>query len=195
MAVLIEGISVVVPVDVLEEKYPGGLDAYANDCPNQTFCCDGELTRVGFMTPVDVGAFINALEQKGLEPFGDNCWNDVAVVDQQSTRTTAPCAWLSSGRKFDGPAFACMNDQKDGPIEIHVPLEWKFEGSLSQQPNFVPSEEMKDRVQFLRSEGMNDVYLDLETGEEKFVGRVSRPSTEALMAVGLYPFDRKESGN
>ncbi len=69
MAVLIEGISVVVPVDVLEEKYPGGLDAYANDCPNQTFCCDGELTRVGFMTPVDVGLDKHKLKPEKLLDF------------------------------------------------------------------------------------------------------------------------------
>ena len=174
MAVLVEALSVVIRVSTLEEKYPGGLDAYARECPNRTFCCDGQITRVGFMTPTDVRAFVMSLQRKGLEPFGDDCWNDVAVVDQQSTRTTAPCDWLMSGRKFDGPVFACLKGDDAAPIEIRVPVGWKYEGSLSQQYGYVPKEEMPERMVFLRSEGMQDFYLDRATGKEVCVGRTSR---------------------
>jgi hypothetical protein len=173
MAVLIEAISVVVPVSVLEEKYPGGLDAYERDCPNRTFCCDGKLTRVGFMTPPDVGAFITGLERKGLEPFAAGCWKDVAVVDQQSGQSTAPCDWLAGGRKFDGPVFALLKEDKNKQIDIYLPAGWQFEGSLSQQYNYVPVEEASERLEFLRSEGTIDYYRDRETGKEVTIGRTS----------------------
>ena len=173
MAVLIEALSVVVPVSVLEEKYPGGLEAYERDCPNQTFCCDGKLTRVGFMTPDDVGAFVMGLQQKGLEPFGDNCWNDVAVVDQRTHSTTVPCDWLSCGWKFDGPAFACLRGDDTAPFDIYIPAGWQFEGSISQTCGHVPVEQMSERLEFLRSEGTIDYYLDRETGKEVTIGRTS----------------------
>jgi hypothetical protein len=38
MAILIEAISIFVRVETIEQKYPGGLDFYAQDCPNATFC-------------------------------------------------------------------------------------------------------------------------------------------------------------
>jgi len=49
MPVLIEYINVIVPRTVLEEKYSGGFRAYRLRCPNQTFCSDDYLTRIGFM--------------------------------------------------------------------------------------------------------------------------------------------------
>jgi hypothetical protein len=171
MAVLIEAISVVVPVDVLEEQYPGGCAAFEAYCPNSTFCCDGHLARVGFMTPADTGAFIGELERKGLTPMDSGRWRDLAVVDQHSKSATAPCDWLSVGYKFDGPVFALLEGDNREPIEIAVPAGWRFEGSLSQQGIFTPSEQKEKRYEFLRTEGMVEVYRDRETGKEVFVGR------------------------
>ena len=54
MPVLLEAISVIVRRETLERKYPGGVDGYARDCPNRTFCADEYLTRVGFTGPPDV---------------------------------------------------------------------------------------------------------------------------------------------
>ena len=82
MAVFIEYINVVAPVSVIEERYPGGMAAYKADCPNRTFCCDGHLTRIGFMGPPEVGEFLNRLIGLGLQPQEGKAWKDVAVVDQ-----------------------------------------------------------------------------------------------------------------
>jgi hypothetical protein len=49
MAVLIEGLSVVVRCASIEAKHPGGHTAFACEVPNGTLCADGELARVGFM--------------------------------------------------------------------------------------------------------------------------------------------------
>jgi len=121
VAVFIEFINVVVPVSVLEEKYTGGLDGYVQDHGRSTYCCDGHLTRVGFMAPPLVGEFIEELEQKGLQPLEGKRWKDVAVVDQLFRRPTAPCDWIHVGVAPDGRVFACLKEHEDEPGLICVP--------------------------------------------------------------------------
>ena len=55
MAVLCEAISVIVRLDALEAPY-GTFEAFKHDVPNDTLVADGEIVRVGFMTPDDVRA-------------------------------------------------------------------------------------------------------------------------------------------
>jgi len=66
MSVLAAAFSVVISVETLNRKYPGGAIQYARDCPNQTFCSDGLLTRVGLMTTDDMLSFVRSLEHHGL---------------------------------------------------------------------------------------------------------------------------------
>jgi hypothetical protein len=61
MSVLAEAISVVIRVDAIEHRFPGGLEGLRRTVPNQTFCCDGELARVGFMDPADAEAYVAGL--------------------------------------------------------------------------------------------------------------------------------------
>jgi len=46
VAILIEAISVVIKRSVIDNKFPGGWEAFAEDCPNQTLCADSALARV-----------------------------------------------------------------------------------------------------------------------------------------------------
>lgn len=66
MSVLIEAISVIIRADRLLERFPDGWEAFKRFVPNQTLCADGDLVRVGFMSPPDVEEFILALERVGL---------------------------------------------------------------------------------------------------------------------------------
>ena len=50
-------------------------------------------------------------------------------------------------------------------------LGWQYEGSLSQQFTFVATEDLNDRMVFVRSEGGLKVYRDRDTGKEMFVGK------------------------
>ena len=54
MAVLCEAISVVVRRDAIDKYFKGGWIKFVDDVPNSTMCTDGELVRVGFMTPNSV---------------------------------------------------------------------------------------------------------------------------------------------
>ena len=53
MAVLVEAISVIVRVDSINEKFPGGWIGFKDHVPNQTLCADNELARVGFIKALD----------------------------------------------------------------------------------------------------------------------------------------------
>ena len=66
MPVLIEAISVVVKKRAIEERFPGGVPGIVSQVPNQTYCDDGNLVRVGFMSPPDVQDFVGHLEACGL---------------------------------------------------------------------------------------------------------------------------------
>lgn len=93
MSVLAEAISVIVPRDVIVRKYPGGLVGYERDCPNRTYCADDHLTRVGFMNPTDVEAFVRRLTSLGFVHLSHGASIDLCVVDQHRGPTAA-CAWL-----------------------------------------------------------------------------------------------------
>jgi hypothetical protein len=131
MAVFIGFINVVVPVSVLNEKYPGGLEGYIRDHGGGTFCCDGHLTRVGFMVPPLVGDFIEELERKGLQPLEGENWKDLAVVDSIFKRATAPCDWVYVGTAQDGRVFACLKEQQHEPGEICGPRQWHCKNTIN----------------------------------------------------------------
>ena len=102
MAVATGCISIIVPIRALEERYPGGVKAYERDCPNQTFCRDEHLTRVGFMGPQDVEWFVNSLtERSALVLQNDGSFTDIAVVDSVFG-PTAPCPCSSWARRTAG---------------------------------------------------------------------------------------------
>lgn len=173
MAVLVEAISVIVRRLAIDERFKGGWSAFQHTIPNATGCYDDELARVGFMTPSDVEAFISVLEAGGLIFRRDGQAVDIAVVDQLRG-PSVPAPWLEVGRIeiFNPPIKVCAcwpaGQKLDG---IAMPVGWKFEGSLSDRPGFAAEGTEGDRLKFLRHEGGNDVYLDLISGKEVFVGR------------------------
>ena len=97
MAVLIEGISVVIRKETVTQKYPGGLEAFAKACPNNTLCVDEDLIRVGFMAPADTKQFVEELETHGITYRDDGQAKDLVVVDQQRG-PAVPCDWTEFGR-------------------------------------------------------------------------------------------------
>jgi len=184
MAVLIEAISVVVRRGSIDQKYHGGWEAFLRAVPNATMCADGEIVRVGFMDPQDVESFVVDLERHGLRFLDDGKAIDLAVADQQRG-LTAQCDWLEFGRVrfgdaegkvaacwfFDGPRIASGIHMRSTSMQLATPAGWQFEGSLSQRFGFVPSGQEDTRLKFLRSDGGVDVFLDLRTGKEVFMGR------------------------
>jgi len=70
VAVLTEMYNVVIRVSTLTVYYPGGVAAYESDCPNSTFCSDGEVCRVGFMSWADTELFVQSLRRFDVSLIG-----------------------------------------------------------------------------------------------------------------------------
>ena len=64
MPVMLEYISVIIPREVLEEKYPGGFRSFRSFDGERVFCCDRYIARVSFMGPQGVDWFIEEMSRK-----------------------------------------------------------------------------------------------------------------------------------
>lgn len=171
MAVLVEGISVVVKRSALTERYPGGWNGLVENCPNKTFCADSDLTRIGFMAPKDVGTFVQDLEVAGLIFQEDGAAVDLAVVDQMRGPTTR-CDWLEFGHvEIDGNGIAACRLVGSQDNALITPDGWRYEGSLTESYGFTPTDAEAKGLRFLRHEGSIDVYFGWLTGKEVYVGR------------------------
>ena len=98
MALLVEGISVIVRIDRIDETYPGGREGFEDDCPNQTLAADGDHASVWFMNPADVESFCKHLEDCGLVFQREGKAIDFAVVDQLQG-LTVDCDWFTKKSK------------------------------------------------------------------------------------------------
>jgi len=173
MAVLIEGISVIVCVDSLIQKFTGGWEEFKRIVPNQTLCADNEIARVGFMTPLDAESFVKNLQNEGLEFIRGGEAIDIAVADQLRGLTSR-CTWLEFVQvdlNGEGQRVSACRLVGSQLIQVITPAGWKFEGSLSSTRNFVPSEDIAKVMKYLRHENGLDVYLNLITGQIMYVGR------------------------
>jgi hypothetical protein len=184
MAVLVEAISVIVRRDSIDREYRGGWEAFLDAVPNATLCYDEELARVGFMTPDDAEQFLEVLMAHGLTFLEHDRSKDIAIVVQERGPVT-PCEWLGFGQLplgtgrvsacwlSEGPRGAASDRREEVSIRLATPPDWNLEGSLSQRFTSVPATEIGDRLRFLRTEGDVEVYLDVTTGREVYIGRTS----------------------
>src|SRR5215471_15269907 len=162
MAVVIEGFSVVVRNSTLADKYPGGVEGYRRDCPNATFCADEYLSRVGFMVWSDARVFLDRLAEKGLTPSRKNAAEDAALVSA-ADGLLRPCSWLELGW-WGQAVIAWLAGTKSG--DVHAPAGWSPQRGMQQ----MSAEELKRRLEFVRSEDNVDVYRDRTTGQEMYIG-------------------------
>lgn len=184
MTVLVEAISVVIRRDSLEVKFLDGIKGFQNIVPNQTFCADNELVRVGFMTPQDVREFIELLEKVGLEFIQNDRAVDITVVDQMKG-PTMKVDWLEFARLsinergdkvsacwfFDSPRLADGLHMSKKNMSLATPMGWSFEKSLAASHTRIKDEEIAGRLKFIRHDGGTSVYWDEVKKEEVYIAR------------------------
>lgn len=175
MAVLIEGISVVVRCRSVVEKFAGGAANFKRSIPNGTLRSDGELACVTFMTPSDARVYIERLCGVGLVHRGDDGRAvDLVVVDQNQGPVTL-CEWLDFGHAdWDGDptqvvAVCCARPTKSSAIV--VPEGWVYSSSLTANHRFVEGGSIPPNLSVARSENGIDVLVDKDSGREYFVRR------------------------
>ena len=175
MSVLVEAHSIIVRCDAIHGRYSGGWEKFVADVPNGTLCSDGEIARVGFMSPADAKAYINYLEHCGLRVGKNGAAADLAAVFQRSG-LKVPCDWLEFDRmeldtRCSAASVAYCRLQGGVCRQLTTPVRWKYEGSLSQTFGIFPISSANTGMEFLRHKNGVDVYYDSLSEKEVFVGR------------------------
>src|SRR2546428_1019185 len=165
MAVSAIAISVVVRNASIEAHFPGGMLAFARSCPNQTFCTDGTISRVGFMVQKDAQTFANRLAATGLALSPAEAASEIALVIQ-GQGFFSPCNWLQLGL-FEGCPSVWMAGTDRGTLSIP-----EFELNSAMDP-LIRVEELRESFELigLKANGTVEVYRHKTTGELRYVGR------------------------
>jgi hypothetical protein len=172
MAVLIEAFSVIVRVQAIRDKYFGGVKAFMDDIPNSTFCTDGLLGRVGFMSLDDAFFFSAELMNKGLDSLrGDRENTDIAYA-VQDVGLIDECSWLVVERlsidaqNHEVTACSLVNEIQQG---LSVPQNWSYEQYASL------SKVGEEEILLMTHENDTDVLtLSVEGKAEKmYLGRTN----------------------
>lgn len=138
MAVLAEAISVIFKCASLDEKYGGGAKAFADFCRrvNNSYCCDGELARLGFTQPDHAKAFVEKATLVGLVHVKNGTCVDMVVVDQRGGPLQR-CDWVDFGiADLPGepaPKVAACRMVGTKIADVTVPEGWRYETSISRK--------------------------------------------------------------
>ena len=100
MAVQLEFINLIVPIETIKAKYPGGWEACLEDHRDAIggrIWFDDYLFRDGAMNPMDMQFLIECWNSMGFETKrevdGTIVWQDVCVADSINGNSR-PCDWL-----------------------------------------------------------------------------------------------------
>lgn len=168
MSVLVEAITVIFRNATADQLIQGGVSSIRNNPPNGTFRTDGKVSAVGFMTPEDVGHFVEQLKQVGFRHIERGKIADIAVCDQ-IRGFPVDCEWLGTDVDGRGVRFCWLLGEEPG--EMATQEGWTYEQSLYSNGSFRADDEPVDHLKFLRTENGLNVYLDEQTGKEVYAGR------------------------
>ena len=103
MAIALEFLNFIVPVETIKAKYPGGWEACLQDHDNLIggrVWYDDHLFRDGAMSPQDIEEIVLRWEAWGFEAYeerdGMKCWKDMCVVASPFCEPSLPCNWLET---------------------------------------------------------------------------------------------------
>jgi hypothetical protein len=101
VAVRLEFIDVIVPIQVIDEKYPGGFTQCLADLRpliGRRVWHDGRLLRDGAMDPAEARRLVEGWQTLGVEPLrwvgGKLQWKELCVVDTAHGGPTVGCEWI-----------------------------------------------------------------------------------------------------
>lgn len=183
MAILIEAFTVVTRIETLEQKYPGGLEAYRKSCPDWTSCMDNYLVgRIGFARLQDAEDHAVSLTEYGITYITGDEFGEIAVVDQIDGPAILPCPWLEFGSMWvmDGKQKVSVCRVKGcTSMGVAMPLK-RYESYLGGQRCLaMNSGEAEKQLIYLRREKDFDVYQNVLTGQEHHRARGERRDLNA----------------
>ena len=102
MAIQLEFINFIVPIKIIEKKYPGGWTQCLGDHKNLIggrVWYDDHLFRDGAMNPTDIGHLVDEWKKLGFHTHeGKNNpvkWVDICVVEAMFGGATLQCDWIT----------------------------------------------------------------------------------------------------
>jgi len=102
MAVRLEFINLLIPVNNIDAHYPGGFKTFCEEnrgLMGGRMWHDDNLLRDGAMNPKDMEALVGYWKELGLVPFtqvnGKQHWKDMCVVEELAGGATLPCSWIA----------------------------------------------------------------------------------------------------
>jgi hypothetical protein len=120
MAIQLEFINFIVPIDIIKEKYPNGWVGCLKDHQHLIggrVWYDNYLFRDGAMNPYDIESLVNYWKALGFQPYEGQDkpqkWIDCCVVEALFGGPTLPCAWITVEEEF-----AYMKGKPKGEIKF-----------------------------------------------------------------------------
>ena len=120
MAVALEFIDFIVPIQVIRARYPGGWEQCLRDHAGllgARVWYDEHLFRDGAMNPNDILELLEQWEDFGFAPTasrnGVTVWHEVCVVESLFGGPTRPCDWLEVDV---GQRTAHLKGHAPGPV-------------------------------------------------------------------------------
>lgn len=135
MAVLIEGVCLLLRCEAVERHYPGGLTTLAETCAAQAVCADEDLMALTFEDSDAAEDFLAELEEYGLCHLRHGLAVDAVLADPH-VGPVSPCGWAEYGQVLldSDPrqrVAVCAMPGTDARA-LCVPLGWRFPGSRSE---------------------------------------------------------------
>ena len=169
MAVYSAAFSVIVRNSTIEARFPGGMDAFGLSRPNETFCTDGKIGRVGFMVEKDARTFIAQLVAAGIVPSENETAAEIVLI-VQGKEFLYPCDWLQVGL-FDGRLAAWLAGTDRGNLFIS-----QSEAEASTPLQAISNEELRASYEFLGMKDKLGVYRHKTTRQLMYIARPFHPA-------------------
>jgi hypothetical protein len=153
MSVLVESHSIIVRRRTLDERWPGGADAYLTaavsaEPPANVACADDDLTSVSFLALEDCQEWFECLENHGIE---DRLWLDPTATPP------AHCKWIEWRVHPDGFTYAWLaGTDPDSVVAPKTLRPVTLRRGVGDQSHMMR----------LATEDGVEYWLDLETGEQ-----------------------------
>ncbi|TWT82127.1 Tetratricopeptide repeat protein [Planctomycetes bacterium CA13] len=175
MPLLIQGTAIVIRNDALDRCLSGGASDFISIAPHQVCYGDERVSQASFMSPHDAQLYAESLELRGLQRNSEvfEFVPDFVVVNTHNQSTEPDCDWLVLF-EYEGHVIATMRGNDSSTI---IAPDWWKPGEESKLQH-LSSEEVQERLEFVRREEKVDVYRDKETGKLLYHTRLHETDEE-----------------
>lgn len=135
VAVLIEGVCLLLRCDAVARLYPGGVKALADACTAEAVCADDELMALTFEDSDSAEDYLAELEQYGFRHLVNDLAIDAVLADPH-LGPISPCGWADYGQatvESDPNKRVAICSMPGAEVsDLCVPKGWRFKGSRSE---------------------------------------------------------------